>query len=158
MFKPRRGRDVIDASIAESMNTLEGISDSDKNIIYEHITEGLDLDIDNFESQLSLAEKVGPPLWEFLHWMGKMADKENDPSIYTTALSLLVKVHPCSNVCRKHLASNLKILPITSYTSYFDHSIDLHNLVNRQLSKDVLSRQEAYRLYDMDCDTCVFSA
>lgn len=158
MFQSTRGRDVTDASISESIDSLQGLSSPEKIIIYNHIMDGLDMDISNYENNLSLAEKAGPGLWQHLHWMGRMADIEKDPSIYTTALSLLLRAHPCASVCRKHLDTNLKLLPTSSYASMMDHSIDLHNLVNSQLGKPQFSRREAYNIYDPDCDTCVFEA
>lgn len=151
-------REVIDASIGESVDSLQGLSLQEKDIIYNHIMDGLDMDIANYENSLSLAEKCGPPLWLSLHWFAKIADAEKDPSIYTTALNLLARAHPCANVCRKHLVANLKLLPVSSYTSAMDHSIDLHNLVNTQLGKPQFPRRQAYAIYDPDCDTCVFGA
>ena len=158
MFKYRSARNIIDSSISESIDTLQGLTSEEKDIVYNHIAGGLDRDIGSFEDGLSIAEKSGPPLWEYLHWMGRMADRERDPSIYTDSLAIMCKAHPCASVCRKHLATNLESLPPTSYTSMFEHSIDLHNLVNQQLGKPLFSMNDAYHIYDPDCDTCVFGA
>jgi hypothetical protein len=156
MFKYRHGRDIIDSSISDSIDSLEGLTIQEKDVIYNHVMEGLDIDISKFEKTLSIPEQSGPPLWDFLHWMGKVADAENNPSVYMDALSVISRGHPCAKVCRKHLVDNLRILPTSNYTSMFRHSYDLHNLVNTQLGKRTYPYKDAMITYDVDCDTCTF--
>lgn len=106
---------------------------------------------------MSLAERCGPSLWWFLHWMAAVADDENNPYLYYKALSLLQEGHPCRDVCRPHLRENLRILDPRDFSSAVEHSISLHNLVNRQLHKDQFPLEDAYNRLDLGCDTCTFA-
>lgn len=158
MFKSRQARSIIDSSIWRSIDSLEGLDLTDKRTIFTEIVIGLNQDIKNFEDSLNVPEQSGPSIWDFLHWMGKVADDENNPSVYIDALAVVSKGHPCANMCRKHLVQNLRDLPLDNYTSMFKHSYDLHNLVNRQLGKRNFSFQQAKKIYDVDCESCVFGA
>jgi hypothetical protein len=158
MFRYRQGRQLVDNSIWESIQSLEGLDTNDKRVIYTEVMGGLDQDIKIFEDDLTIPEQSGPSLWDFLHWMGKVADEEKNPSVYRDAISVLERGHPCASMCRKHLVDNMKLLPISGYTSMFLHSFDLHNLVNKQLGKRNFSLQQAKKMYDIDCVSCVFGA
>lgn len=148
------GSSLIDQSIENSVSTLEGLTPYEKDIILDHIMDNVYAD--RMEEE-NVAIKSGPVLWGHLHWMGKMADEMKNPAIYTTTLNLLAIAHPCS-ACRSHIPENLKAVPVSDYTSYFTHSIDLHNLVNSQLGNPTYSASEAGIYYGVDCESCVFGA
>lgn len=158
MFRYRRGKAIVDSSIWSSIESLQGLDDVEKKIIYSEIMNGLDMDIKEFEDRLSIPDQSGPSIWDFLHWMGKVADDEKNPDVYLDALSVVERGHPCANVCRKHLIENLKVLPTTNFSSMFRHSYELHNLVNKQLGKRIFPLKQAMSNYNIDCDTCVFGA
>jgi hypothetical protein len=148
------GSGLIDNSIAKSVSSLQGLNDIEKSIITDHI---LDSAYNDRLSEHDVSIKSGPALWEHLHWMGKMADDMSMPSIYHTALSLLTLAHPCMK-CRSHIPETLKQVPVSKYTSFFRHSIDMHNHVNRRLGKEVFTYLDASIYYGVDCDSCGFSA
>lgn len=158
MFKSRQARNIIDSSIWKSIDSLQGLDQIDKKTIFTEIMIGLTDDITTFEDSLSVPEQSGPSIWDFLHWTAKVADDEDNPSLYTDALSVVSRGHPCANVCRKHLVENLSVLPPSNYTSMFMHSFDLHNMVNRQLGKKNFSLHQAKKMYNLDCESCVFGA
>lgn len=65
---------------------------------------------------------------------------------YRMFFTSLVHVIPC-DVCRKHLDANMKAIPIDDFLAtkkdLFKWSVDLHNMVNRQLGKPEISLEAA---------------
>lgn len=137
------------------------------NRIVDDVTGDMDSAslIDNAISQaeddtwrsMSLSERCGPSLWWFLHWIAAVSDDENNPYLYYRALSLLQEGHPCREVCRPHMKENLQILDPRDFSSAVEHSISLHNLVNRQLHKEQFPMKDAINRLDLGCDTCTFA-
>jgi hypothetical protein len=97
-------------------------------------------------------------MWDVLHRVAKVADEEDDSALYLQLLDVYLRGHPCANECRKHLARNLRIVDPNRYISMFSHSVDLHNVVNRQLGKPEFSLQDAYDYYGFECDSCIFTS
>lgn len=151
-------RDNIDTAIADTIQSIQGLSITTKNSITDKILLSIDKAIEETDISNKLAEKVGPSLWGTMHWLGKVADSENKKDIYLDYLDILCEGHPCKDVCREHLQSNLQVINPYKYSSMFKHSIDLHNRVNRQLGKPVMTIAEAEAMYNLDCDTCNFKA
>lgn len=106
---------------------------------------------------MNLAERCGPPLWDFLLWMAAVADNENKPDLYLRALELVEEGHPCKDVCRPHIRDNLEIVRVEDYDSSVDHCIDFHNLVNEQLGKPQYPEERAKEKVNLGCDSCTFS-
>ena len=95
----------------------------------------------------------GPYTWATIHLICLGAPRELTPEQqkqYKTFLNLLADVLPCRN-CGKHLAENLKKLPIDnslgSSSKLFEWSVNLHNLVNSQLGKERLSPIDALKFW-----------
>lgn len=66
-----------------------------------------------------------------------------------------IKMLPC-NSCRAHFKQNLSLIPIEDYVNgiyadyqYFWHSVDLHNKVNEDLGKPILSKIDVFNYFKM---------
>lgn len=145
------------SNISDSI--MEGFNFNGQNPdqIKKHITNIIENSMESTWKDMSLAERVGPPIWEYLHWMGAVADSENNPAIYMDSLDILIEGHPCKELCRSHLYDNLMNLNPGDYPSKLEHSIDLHNLVNQQLGKPIYPIMKAKARYNLKCDSCIFS-
>jgi hypothetical protein len=91
----------------------------------------------------------GPYIWASIHLICLGAPKDmtaNALEKYKRFFNLLPSVLPCQN-CANHLSKNLKKLPldnsINSASALFDWSVQLHNIVNKQLNKKQLSEDDA---------------
>lgn len=158
MFMNQKLRDNIDASISNTIKSVQGISVTLKNNIISKLSLAVNKAIKDTDSSNKLAEKAGPSLWATMHWLAKVADNENNQDIYLDYLDILCEGHPCKDVCREHLQENLQIVNPYKYSSMFRHSVDLHNRVNRQLNKPTMTLAEAESIYNLDCDSCNFKA
>lgn len=147
----------IKSSIASRIRRIPGLSASQQAAIGRAIVDGLTEGLEVTDEERLLKEKAGHPMWDTLHYTAKVADKEGKPDIYLKLLDVYKNGHPCVDECRPHLVRNLQMLDPRSYESMFDHSIDLHNLVNNQLGKAVYSYEDADKKYDLDCDSCIFA-
>ena len=90
------------------------------------------------------------PSWLLIHtyaFYNEDARRKRRPSIHFSHFKSLFEsishTMPCA-LCRKHFSAYLKKFPITKATNIFKYTVDLHNDVNRQLNKPVLSLKEAY--------------
>ena len=91
----------------------------------------------------------GKCAWVFIHTIAinypenpSTTEKENVIKFFTSMGDIL----PC-RYCREHYRKNLKILPIRadSKMDLVYWTIDLHNKVNDDIGKPILSREEALR-------------
>jgi len=123
----------------------------------EDLFEALDNAEEDAWSSMSLPERSGPPLWETLHWMGAVADKEHNRNLYVRTLNLLMDGHPCKEICRKGMKEDLRVINYRMYDSMLDHSIDLRNYVNRRMKKPEIPYEYMIQRYDLECDSCIFS-
>lgn len=139
--------------LKDSIADVLQVDQNDKQDLFE----ALDIAEDDAWSSMSLPERSGTPLWEMLHWMGAVADKENNRSIYIRALNLLVDGHPCKELCRKAMKEDLHEVNYRMYGSMLEHSIDLRNHVNHRMGKPDLSPEYMIQRYDLECDNCIFS-
>jgi hypothetical protein len=103
----------------------------------------------------------GPYTWATIHLICLGAPDVLDAAAqqhYRAFFNMLPHVIPCS-VCSDHLKENLKTLPIddhlASNTDLFKWSVNLHNLVNKQLKKPQVSIEEAERKWREICNTKV---
>lgn len=95
----------------------------------------------------------GPYIWAAIHLICLGAPKVLDTNLqqkYKAFFELLPTVLPCRN-CGKHLAENLQKLPIDNSLSnsndLFIWSVKLHNLVNSQLNKPIISEENARKFW-----------
>lgn len=133
------------------------MNDMTQQLVLREIGNGIDSAIDEVYAQRTLKERAGHPMWDTLHYIAKVADDEGNPNLYLSLLEIYLKGHPCSEECRPHLNANIRTINPHNYLSMFEHSVDLHNLVNRQLNKKHFSMLQANNKYDLDCDTCIFT-
>lgn len=139
-------------------NIVNALSSNIKtDVSQKYLSSLIDTASVNTWKELSLSERCGPPLWDFLLWMASVADAENKPDLYLRALSIVQEGHPCSEVCRPHMKSNLQIVNPKDYSSCKDHCVSLHNLVNKQLSKAQYPHDKAIDKVDLGCDSCTFN-
>lgn len=148
---------VVSDAIREGMSRIGGISSTSKNLIYNTIMEHIEDAYYSPDTDKTLAQKSGPPIWESLHWFAKVADNENKPYLYHRLLDIVEEGLPCKDTCRPHIPQNLSIIDPNDYSSAFQHSVDFHNLINRQLGKPLLSRKDADIKYNLDCNSCIFT-
>ena len=99
-----------------------------------------------------LDQKIwGPSAWEFLHSIA-FAYPENPTQEDKTAANNFIHsfacMLPCS-VCKDHFKSNIKVLPVDVSTreKFFDWTVQLHNLVNKQLGKPQFTTTEIFDSY-----------
>lgn len=96
----------------------------------------------------------GKYLWTSIHYisLGYSQYPTNDEKIeYKDFFENLFKVLPCY-ACSQNYKEHLIKLPITDEVlkntkSLFKWTVDLHNLVNKNLDKKITSVEEAYQLY-----------
>ena len=117
-------------------------------------------DSKDFNSNDGMLTSVwGPGLWHYLHTMSfnyPSKPTSSDKKHYKMFIENLQYVLPCS-YCRKNLAKNLKMLPLTSKrllnrNEFSRYIYELHELVNKMLGKksglkycDVRERYEHFR-------------
>ena len=92
------------------------------------------------------------PLWYMIHSCAYYARGDQKCQLFFKAfMSCLRYALPCPK-CRKHLMENLEHFDIDKYCinteGLFDYTVDLHNTVNKQLGKPIISLEDAKRIYD----------
>lgn len=89
----------------------------------------------------------GPATWKTIHMIAA-AYTPRDAQTFTRFVYALQALLPC-DICRRHLAENLKLLPprTKSQEDAFAWSVELHNTVNTQLNKPTISLAQAKRMY-----------
>lgn len=133
------------------MSYQEVDADSLYDILFDSAMEAMDV----VEGSMTLAEKTGPSIWKDMHYRAKVADSEGRFDLYNAYIHNLAQTLPCVE-CRGHLQKNLQLHPPSKYRSAFLHSVVLHNTVNSVLGKPTMSYQDAYSLYNIDCESCSF--
>lgn len=113
--------------------------------------------MNNTWSKMDISQKTGPSIWEFLHWMAAVADREHNPVIYHNALETVCQGHPCAEKCRPHIRKALISMRPESYPSMLEHSVAFHNVVNARLGKPIYSIVDARTKYGLECDSCTFT-
>ena len=91
----------------------------------------------------------GPFMWATIHYICLAAPEnlnDSQKSAYKHFFTVLPFVMPCQT-CGVHLLENYKTLPIDNSLStkedLFKWSVDLHNIVNKQLGKSEISVEDA---------------
>jgi hypothetical protein len=92
------------------------------------------------------------PLWYVMHSCAYYSRQEQYCGMcFKAFMSCLRYAIPCPK-CRNHLSENLQTLDIDDFINIpeglFEYTVKLHNSVNTQLDKPVLSTEEARRIYD----------
>ena len=111
--------------------TLEKLYNFGGEKLYAH-------DLDRFIGGKSTGKSWGPDIWQELHTFAKEEKKEE----FKQYLDSLTKTLPCPN-CRKNLATYLKLHPVVGSTERY--AWKLHNAVNKDLGKPILSFKEAQK-------------
>jgi hypothetical protein len=96
----------------------------------------------------------GPHLWFSLHTISftyPLKPKDSDKANYKAFFTELQHVIPCS-ICKKNYIRHLKEFPVTEHLNNRKDIvywvIDLHNMVNSETGKRVLSYEEALKRYE----------
>lgn len=97
-------------------------------------------------------ESWANPIWYLLHSCSYYARPDQHCNMcFRAFISCLQYAIPCGK-CRTHLQQNLTKFNIDEYQNrpdgLFELTVDLHNLVNRQLGKAEIGIDEAKRIYD----------
>lgn len=92
------------------------------------------------------------PLWYMIHTCAYYSSGGQRCQLFFKAfMSCLRYALPCSK-CRSHLMDNLKRFDIDKYClnteGLFEYTVDLHNMVNKQLGKTIISSEQAKQIYD----------
>lgn len=99
----------------------------------------------------------GPYAWGTIHLVSLGAPDKIDQALrtaYAMFFNQLPYVLPCAT-CARHLQENLTKLPVESYLdgkeTLFAWSVQLHNIVNRQLGKREMTLEEARKYWEQVC-------
>lgn len=156
MYMNKKLCDTIADKFNSRISNYSNFSPEIRKFLTSVVEDSILESIEEVWDESGLAERCGPHLWEYLHWIGKVADNEDNPDLYYNALEVLKEGHPCKDLCRPHLKDNLEKINPDDYSSCFEHSYDLHNLVNEQLGKESPTFEEVDLKYDLNCDSCSF--
>mmetsp|Transcript_3158 Transcript_3158/g.9441 ORF Transcript_3158/g.9441 Transcript_3158/m.9441 type:complete len:215 (-) Transcript_3158:194-838(-) len=95
----------------------------------------------------------GPPTWFFLHSVTLALPERVPPEQQREFSSLMLamqKLLPCPG-CSKHLVGHMREHPLEPHLGTRDGlvqwMIDIHNMVNRDIGKPELTKEEVLRLY-----------
>lgn len=101
-------------------------------------------------------------MWATIHYICLAAPSnlsETDKNNYKNFFSILPAIMPCQ-ACGIHLAENYNTLPIDGFLStnqdLFKWSVDLHNIVNRQLGKSEISVEDAKQTWTVNYPRLLF--
>lgn len=124
---------------------------------YFHILTKLPVESLNVLKHRFQPEKISKntwsnPLWSLMHHCAYYSKGDQRCQLFFKAfMSCLRYALPCS-ICRKHLIENLETFDIDKYClnveGLFTYTVDLHNMVNKQLGKPIISLEEAKLIYD----------
>lgn len=117
---------------------------------------------DNAKQRFTIGNKGvwGPKLWHSLHCTAlnypqnpSESDKENYKSFYENVHRII----PC-RLCANHYKQNVINFDLDQYTDsprdLFKFTVDIHNLVNSQLNKEIWKFDDALKLYQQTCKKC----
>ena len=91
----------------------------------------------------------GSNMWKLIHYCAFFAPKPMTQEWNVAFKAFMVCLQyclPCA-LCKNHLKENLHNISVDSYKSVFEYTVDLHNIVNKQLHHPTMSLEEATRLY-----------
>jgi hypothetical protein len=110
----------------------------------------------SYDKNLISKEFWANPIWYILHFSAYHAPiilNKQWSLGYKAFVCCLMITLPCS-ICRNHLKETLPKVPIDNYLftreSIFEWSVDLHNLVNKDIHKPIINIQEALKMYGMN--------
>jgi Erv1 / Alr family len=92
------------------------------------------------------------PLWYMMHTCAYYSRQEQNCNMcFKAFMSCLRYAIPCPK-CRNHLSGNLEQIDIDKFLyipeGIFDYTVRLHNSVNEQLGRPILSVEDARSIYD----------
>jgi hypothetical protein len=94
--------------------------------------------------------EFGPHYWFVIHTTAINANTPEKREAFKMLIYSLAYCFLC-DICGKHLKENLSNINIDDYMtcqkSIFEFSVDLHNIVNKQLGKPILSMQQAQQIW-----------
>lgn len=100
-----------------------------------------------------LPKEWGPSAWKFIHYVALKYPKnptEEDKKQYFIFFHNLQFILPCDK-CAKHFKDNLLKNPIQSSLdnnkTLFKWTVDIHNMVNKDLNKKEVTYEEALKIY-----------
>jgi hypothetical protein len=98
---------------------------------------------------MGISPKVwGKEAWKFIHWVAltyPLEPTNQDKKNYLKFFESLQDVLPCP-ICADHFKKNMKDHPINleSNKALFNWTVDMHNIVNKQNGKNVLTYDQAF--------------
>ena len=100
-----------------------------------------------------LPQLWGPHLWKSIHYIAlgyPKSPKEEDMINYKFFYTNLWKFIPCMK-CALNYKRHLEELPIDSFlisnSKLFEWTVELHNIVNKELGKPTMNKEVALKLY-----------
>lgn len=100
--------------------------------------------------------KGGPNIWKSIHYIALYYPEKptyNDKQNYYIFFTNLATVLPCKK-CQKNYTKNLIEYPIESNLEsrekLFEWTVNIHNIVNKELGKKQMSLEKAYDIYKND--------
>lgn len=96
----------------------------------------------------------GPYAWRHLHFVAlnyPESPSEEDKGVYKRFVELFGTTLPCY-MCSQNFSRHLSVEPLTDEVlrdniSFFNWTVRLHNIVNRELGKKEITEKRAYELY-----------
>lgn len=122
------------------------------HILMKLPVESLNILKNKFQPDKISKDVWGNCIWFLLHNCAYYSRGDQRCQLFFKAfMSCLRYALPCSK-CRNHLMKNLENFDIDQYClnteGLFQYTVDLHNLVNKQLGKPIISLEEARQIYD----------
>jgi len=114
---------------------------------------------------LSSIEETGKGIWITIHTFAKFALTEEQKRSFLTFITTLANNFYCEK-CQIHFLKYLETHPIINYwhknidnqgetiSGMFIWSWEFHNEVNKYLKKPLITLNEAFSLYQKNCQTC----
>ena len=93
----------------------------------------------------STNEIWGPVYWDFLHMFCANYKVENMES-YKTLIKIFADTLPCCE-CKTDFGNIIDKFDFSSRESLFNSSVEIHNIVNQRLGKDVYPLDVAHKKY-----------
>eukprot|EP01084_Bolivina_argentea_P000473 885_1 len=117
----------------------------------------------NAKQRFSIGNKGvwGPKLWHSLHCTAlnyPINPSENDRINYKSFYLNVDNLIPCK-LCANHYKHNVINFDLDKYldtpNNLFKFTVDIHNLVNKQLGKQSMSVEHALQIHQTTCNQCI---
>ena len=147
---------LVENIVGTMASQISGFNPETQSFILKSLRLSLNQAVSKTWKDMDVSQKTGPSIWEFLHWMAAVADREDNPTIYYNALETVCQGHPCAEKCRPHIRKALESMKPENYATMLEHSVAFHNMVNARLKKAQYPLSNAIVRYSLECESCIF--